>query len=371
MPRASAHARRRRAETAAARRKRRLAGLILLASVALITLLLTAFGSGGTRAVPTAAPAPATRLLPAGPPRPQVVSLMGSIRLLLPVAQGRLTAVGYHAAGDGSLALRPVGRQLNQGLVGRVARSLFGNGGSNGLRYYVLGGGTGPATTSLDIGAPPGTDVYSPVDGRVVAITPYVLAGKHMGARIDIQPSGNPVARRLAHARPPRPEPDRRLDGRRDHLQGRDDHRLRPGRAPGPRARDHRCGEPRGDRDPPRHAVTPLRILFIADVFGTAGRKAVEERLPGLEGGARRRLLRRQRRERRRRGRDHAAPRRPAAGGRGRRDHARQPRLAPPRDRALPRDGRARHPARRTWPPARRAAGWRSSRPRTGRRWRC
>ena len=203
MPRASAHARRRRAETAAARRKRRLAGLILLASVALITLLLTAFGSGGTRAVPAAAPAPATRLLPAGPPRPQVVSLMGSIRVLLPVAQGRLTAVGYHAAGDGSLALRPVGRQLNQGLVGRVARSLFGNGGGNSLRYYVLGGGTGPATASLDVGAPPGTDVYSPVDGRVVAITPYVLAGKHMGARIDIRPSGNPaLVVSLTHLRP-------------------------------------------------------------------------------------------------------------------------------------------------------------------------
>ena len=203
MPRASAHARRRRAETAAARRKRRLAGLILLASVALITLLLTAFGSGGSRAVQTAAPAPSTRLLPAGPPRPQVVALLGSIRLLLPVAQGRLTAVGYHAAGDGSLALRPVGRQLNQGLVGRVARSLFGNGGGNSLRYYVLGGGTGPATASLDVGAPPGTDVYSPVDGRVVAITPYVLAGKHMGARIDIQPSGNPaLVVSLTHLRP-------------------------------------------------------------------------------------------------------------------------------------------------------------------------
>jgi len=65
MPRASAHARRRRAETAAARRKRRLAGLILLASVALITLLLTAFGSGQRAAV--LAPAPATRLIPAGP----------------------------------------------------------------------------------------------------------------------------------------------------------------------------------------------------------------------------------------------------------------------------------------------------------------
>jgi len=203
MPRASAHARRRRAETAAARRKRRLAGLILLASVALITLLLTAFGSGGNRAVQTAAPAPATRLLPAGPPRPQVVALEGSIRLLLPVAQGRLTAVGYHAAADNALELRPVGRQLNQGLVGRVARSLFGSGSGSGLRYYVLSGGTGPATASLDIGAPPGTDVYSPVDGTVVGITPYVLAGKHMGARIDIQPSGNPsLVVSLTHLRP-------------------------------------------------------------------------------------------------------------------------------------------------------------------------
>lgn len=202
MPRASAHARRRRAETAAARRKRRLAGLILLASVALITLLLTAFGSGSRPAVQTAAPAPATRLLPAGPPRPQVVALQGSIRLLLPVAQGRLTAVGYHAD-DGALALRPVGKQLNQGIVGRVARSLFGSGSGSGLRYYVLGGGTGPETASLDIGAPPGTDVYSPVDGQVVGITPYVLAGKHMGARIDIQPSGNPsLVVSLTHLRP-------------------------------------------------------------------------------------------------------------------------------------------------------------------------
>jgi hypothetical protein len=185
------------------RRKRRLAGLILLASVALITLLLTAFGSGGNRAVQTAAPAPATRLLPAGPPRPQVVALQGSIRLLLPVAQGRLTAVGYHAAADGAFELRPVGRQLNQGLVGRVARSLFGNGSGTGLRYYVLSGGTGPATAALDIGAPPGTDAYSPVDGTVVGITPYVLAGKHMGARIDIQPSGNPsLVVSLTHLRP-------------------------------------------------------------------------------------------------------------------------------------------------------------------------
>ena len=205
MPRASAHAlavRRRRAETAAARRKRRLASLILLAAVALVTLLLTAFGSGGSKPVPTTAPAPATRLLPAGPPRPQVVALQGSLRLQLPVPQSRVTAIGYHASGDGALALDPVGRQANQGLFARVVRSLFGGAGT-GLRYYALGGGDGPATASLDVGAAPGTDVYSPVDGTIVGITPYILAGKRYGARIDVQPSANAsLVVSLTHLRP-------------------------------------------------------------------------------------------------------------------------------------------------------------------------
>ena len=122
---------------------------------------------------------------------------------MLPVS--RVTAIGYHASDDGALALRPVGRQANQGLVGRVARSLFGSGG-NGLRYYVLGGDGGPATGSLDVGAAPGTDVYSPVDGTVVGITPYVLAREAPG-RADRHPAERqPVARRLAHAPPARPD---------------------------------------------------------------------------------------------------------------------------------------------------------------------
>ena len=120
-----------------------------------------------------------------------MVALQGTLRLQLPVAQGRVTEIGYHASGNGALTLDPVGRQANQGLVTRVTRSLFG-GSTTGLRYYVLGGEGGPATGSLDVGAAPGTDVYSPVDGTIVGITPYVLDGKHYGARIDVQPSGNP-----------------------------------------------------------------------------------------------------------------------------------------------------------------------------------
>jgi len=181
---------------------RRVVGLLLLAAVVLITLLLTAFGSAHPAPLPTTAPAPAARLLPSGPPRPQVVAMQGALRLDLPIAQSRVTAIGYHASGDGALALDPVGHQGNQGLVGRLVHKLFG-GGDTGIRYYVVEGGTGASTAALDVGATPGTDVYSPVDGTIVGITPFVLDGKTYGARIDIQPTGSPsFVVSLTHLRP-------------------------------------------------------------------------------------------------------------------------------------------------------------------------
>jgi hypothetical protein len=187
---------------AAARRTRRIAALVIAASALLITLLLTAFGSGGARPLATTSPAPATRLLPAGPPRPQVIAVRGSLRIQMPVAQSRVTAVGYHATSEGALALSPVGRQANAGLLARLARRLLGTGGA-GLSYYLLGGDDGPRTAVLNVGAPPGTDVYSPVDGTVVGINDYVISGRRRGARIDIQPSGAAsIVVSVTHLRP-------------------------------------------------------------------------------------------------------------------------------------------------------------------------
>jgi hypothetical protein len=194
MPRAHSQAlarRQRRAATAAAVRARRVSLLVLLAAIALVTALLTAFGSGHPATVPTAGPAPATRLLPAGPPSPQVLAVLGSLRIQLPIAQSRVTAIGYHAADNGALALTPLGHQANEGVLARVANSLFGS-GQNGLRYFQLSGGNGPSTAALDIGAPPGTDVYSPVDGTIVGMTPFVVNGRPFGTQMDIQPTGAP-----------------------------------------------------------------------------------------------------------------------------------------------------------------------------------
>jgi murein DD-endopeptidase MepM/ murein hydrolase activator NlpD len=174
-----------------ARRTRRTAALLVVAAVCLVVLLVVAFGRSSPTTVAFTGPAPTDRLLPAGPPRPQVVAIQDSLRIQLPVNQSRVTAIGYHASGSDALALEPIGTQANEGLVGRLLRRLFGQNGSS-LRYYLLEGGVGEPTGGLDIGAPVETDVYAPVDGSVLAVSDHIVSGRAYGVRIDIQPSGNP-----------------------------------------------------------------------------------------------------------------------------------------------------------------------------------
>jgi hypothetical protein len=173
------------------RRTRRMAALLVAACVSLVLLLLTAFGTGGVASTDARGPAPADRLLPAGPPSPQVVALQDTLRIQLPINQTRVTAIGYHASGGDVLPLQPVGTQANAGLLKRVFHRLFGQSGS-GIRYFLIDGGVGPQTGGLDVGAAVGTDVYSPVDGSVMAISDLIVNGKAYGVHIDIQPSGSP-----------------------------------------------------------------------------------------------------------------------------------------------------------------------------------
>jgi hypothetical protein len=172
------------------RRLRRLAVLVLVVAIGLVTLLLSAFGGSGTP-VQQAPPASATRLLPAGPPSPEIVARLGSLHLQLPVSQSRVTAIGYQGGSVGAIALSPLGTQVNQGLLKRAVHKIFG-GSSGRPRWYQLPGGQGPGSSSIDVGAPTGTDVYSPVDGLIVSIDDVVLNGRAYGSRIDIQPSAAP-----------------------------------------------------------------------------------------------------------------------------------------------------------------------------------
>jgi hypothetical protein len=169
-------------------RVRRL-GVLALALAIVLPILILVFDSAEPT---TPVPVPqAERLLPGGPPAPQVVAVEGSLRISLPISQSKVTAIAYHAVGEGALALDPVGTQANAGVFTRLLRRLFGQ-EKGSIRYYLIGSGPGPDTGGLDIGAPVGTDVYAPVDGTVIGITPQVLAGKTVGVRVDIQPSGSP-----------------------------------------------------------------------------------------------------------------------------------------------------------------------------------
>jgi hypothetical protein len=152
------------------------------------TLLVTAFGGGDHPTGTLVTPASASRLLPAGPPTGQVIARIGTLNVKLPVNEGLVTAIGYHGASDGALSLTPIGTQANEGLLKRLLHKIVG-GGTGSPRWYLLSGGQGPSTSALDVGAPPGTDVYSPVDGTIVGIGKVVLNGEAAGERIDIQPT--------------------------------------------------------------------------------------------------------------------------------------------------------------------------------------
>jgi murein DD-endopeptidase MepM/ murein hydrolase activator NlpD len=165
---------------------------VLLVLLGLVVLALAAFGSSPTG--PRTAVLPSANAAPAGPPAPEIIATEGSqpqIQLQLPVPQVRLTAIGYHGAGSDALPLQPIGPQRNEGLFARIWHRLVGGGGS-GPGWYQLSGGDGSSTGAVDVGAPVGTSVYSPVDGTIVSITDYVLNGAKYGNVVQIQPQGSP-----------------------------------------------------------------------------------------------------------------------------------------------------------------------------------
>jgi hypothetical protein len=175
-----------RREVRAARRARRFALLTVLAVVLVVALALTAFG--GRKASSVAQLSVSRSLATATEPFPQIVAVRGPVRLQMPVTQSQTTAIGYHSASDGGLTLAPLGRQGNEGVVQRVFHAVFGGSGGHPVWFRLDGG----PLSALDVGALPGTAVYSPVDGTVVGIEPFVVAGRRFGATIDITPQNAP-----------------------------------------------------------------------------------------------------------------------------------------------------------------------------------
>ncbi|MEP6893015.1 MAG: hypothetical protein ABI927_04465 [Gaiellaceae bacterium] len=193
---ARARTRRRRSQL----RVRRLAVLLFLGALATVTLVLTVFGTSEKAPTPIAPAAPT--LGPAGRPPTQPLATVSNLSIRLPIAADAVTAIGFHGSATGALALQPLGQQANEGLLARLWHRIAGT-PKHGPAWFQLGGKAGPGTGVLDVGALPGTDVYSPVDGTVAAITDYIVSGEKHGARIDIRPTSAPsVVVSLTHLDP-------------------------------------------------------------------------------------------------------------------------------------------------------------------------
>jgi len=186
-PRSRRAARQRARRKRAQHRARRLALFGIVAVLALVTLILTAFGSSSPQRV--AATVDVTPVASGVPPEPEILATVSNLQIRLPIAGEAVTAIGFHGSDAGAMELDPVGRQVNEGLLARLWRRIAGS-SNDGPVWYQLEGG--PGTEVLAVGAAPGTDVYSPVDGTVVSISPYVIDGKAYGSRIDVRPTAAP-----------------------------------------------------------------------------------------------------------------------------------------------------------------------------------
>jgi hypothetical protein len=200
-PRSRQAARLRERRRRAQRRARLLVLLTAVGVLGLVTLFLTAFGSGSSappaQPITLASPADAQALRP--PPR--VLATIGNLHIQLPVAAAALTAIGFHGMSDGSLSLQPVGRQANAGILARLWHRIAGS-GNDSTRWYQLQGSTA-GTNELDVGTAPGNDVYAPVQGTVVAVSDLVIGGREVGSRIDLRPSRSPsVMVSVLHVKP-------------------------------------------------------------------------------------------------------------------------------------------------------------------------
>jgi hypothetical protein len=154
--------------------------------IAAIVLAFYDTGSGGDGAVQSgqvASPVPPSAAVDAPAPQRVVLGRAGQVEVVLPVPAKQVTAVLFHAVAEpGAVNMAP----------------------ASGVAHNVASDeGGAPGTAGVDVGAPAGTTVYSPVDGVITAVMPHRIAGRPEGLEMVITPAGVPdVAVRVNHIEP-------------------------------------------------------------------------------------------------------------------------------------------------------------------------
>lgn len=184
--------RKRRLTTLYRRRRIRFALGFAALCLAVAGILIATSAGGSTAQVSTqnllvsGTPSRSAAVVATGEGRPAFARL-GDRNLLLPVAAQDATIIAYQRVSDErAVALSPIGDQANANSVVRFFRSIFS--GEPSVRYYLLDGQGGAPTSSVLVGALPGSPVTAPVSGIVTGVKEYKLYGKYADVQIDIRP---------------------------------------------------------------------------------------------------------------------------------------------------------------------------------------
>lgn len=175
-------------------RRRRVGALVIVVTLSLVAVWLAyALPSATPARVPEAAAQP-TFAEKAAVDRRVVLATVEGVEVLLPVTLEATTAIGYHPVDNAdSVPFSPQGERVAGGsLSQRLADVLAGG---EGLQYYLMdgdGNDHSSSTAALDVGAVPGSEVFSPVDGKVVSLERTTISGQHQDVEMHVQVADDP-----------------------------------------------------------------------------------------------------------------------------------------------------------------------------------
>jgi hypothetical protein len=168
------------------RRKRRaMMSLVVTGAAIVVVAAVAIWATSRSSSAPATTPngtvaSPASPLPVTAPPQQVIIAKAPLVTIALPVNQSAVTALAFRSIPDPSaVELTPTGpiHEYDEGASGNALPDL-----------------------ELDVGAPAGTLVYSPVDGRIIGDYPNIVAGQVLGYRILIAPQGaTNVAVSVAH----------------------------------------------------------------------------------------------------------------------------------------------------------------------------
>lgn len=177
--------------------------IVLAIGLSAIAWTLTWGGTdrGAPAAEPAAAVAAATTPKPREPERDPtpLIAEEGGTEIHLAIDPNELTAIAFHqASGDYALHMTSLVPDADMATANALKAvppvaedATFDDGVWHGcvLRLW-RSNRSGQPDSALDMGAAPGTAVWSPISGTVIEVRPYLLYEKHEDFEVHIRPSG-------------------------------------------------------------------------------------------------------------------------------------------------------------------------------------